>query len=154
MKTILNLNLLILVSLFAAQVSFAQKFNYDRYKLRTLSELVEINSSTPIDDSAKKHILISGDWFHSRVRLKYIGTSKPISPTGNEILRAWQKSFKIPEKTVKLFEREFLFKECERDFWLPVQKQISEHFSKELEPGDMVTIYLFFAGGIKTKGKW
>ena len=150
MKYIFPICLLFVVLFSASDAINAQDFDYDRYKPRTLSELIDLNNPK-LEDSAKKQFVISGDWFHSQVRLKYIGTSRLLSAERKELLNNWKKSFAIKPETADLFEKEFLFKECEREYWLPVQKPVASYFPKELKEGEMVTLYLFFASGVKTK---
>ena len=113
-----------------------------------------MNSNPSGLEASKKAALISGDWLYSQVRLRYVGTSRPIGPQRKEILGNWKTSFQIPTEIVNLFEKEFLFKECNKEFWLPVQTKVSSYFTKELKEGDMVTVYLFLAGGLKVDGKW
>ena len=145
--------LFFVASLVLAPSLFSQDFDYSKYKPRTLSELIELNPGPPNLESAKRVDYISGDWFFSQVRLRYFGTSRPISATRREVLRNWQKSFKMPDETVRLFEKEFLFKEGDKEFWLVVQQKVSSYFTKELKDGDWVTVYLFLAGGMRTTGK-
>lgn len=141
------------VILFSAAHSVdAQNFDYDRYKPRTLSELIELNNPK-LEDSAKKLFITSGDWFHSQVKMQYVGTSRPLSAEHKDLLENWKKSFKISEKVAAMFENEFLFREGEKDFWLPVQKQVASYFPKELKKDEIVTLYLFFGGGVKTREK-
>lgn len=145
---------LTVISIFASVAnSFSQDFDYSKYKPRTLSELADLNPVPSEYASAKKFAIISGDLFSSQVRLKYIGTSRVISSEHREILTNWQKSFQIPAETVAMFQKEFLFKECDKEYWLPVQQQVTTFFPKELKEGDMVTLYLIFAGGMRTGGK-
>ena len=152
MKLLFVACLLSATVLILASHSFSQDFDFSKYKPRTLSELVELNDPPKLG-SEKKLDYISGDWFYSQVRLKYIGTSRPIPQERHEILKNWQKSFQMPDEAVNLFEKEFLFKECDKEFWLPVQQKVSSFFAKELKEGDMVTVYLFLAGGRRTSGK-
>jgi hypothetical protein len=151
MKGIFTIFFLTVICLVFTNQTLAQAFDYSKYKPKTLLELVEINSIT---SDIKSEFLISGDWFYSQIRLKYIGTSRPISAHHREILKAWKTSFKIPDETVNLFEKEFLFTECNNEYWLPVQKQVAAFFPKELKEGEMITVYLFLSGGVKNEGKW
>lgn len=137
---------------FLTDTIAAQDFDYDRYKSRTLSELIDLNNPK-LEDSTKKQFIISGDWFYSHVRLKYIGTSRLLSTERKELLNNWKKSFDIKAEIVDLFEKEYLFKECDKDYWLLVQKPVAAFFPKELKEGEMVTLYLFFGGGVKSKEK-
>ena len=143
----------VFVLLFLVSASFAQDFDSSKYKPRTLEELINLNQATPKVPAEKKVAYISADWFYSQIRVKYVGTSRPISPAGREILKNWQTAFKVPVETVNLFEKEYLFIECDREFWMPVQQSVSTYFPKELKAGDMITIFTILAGGLRTSGK-
>ena len=144
---------IVLVLLLLVTSSLAQDFDFSKFKPRTLSELKELNPGPAKASTEKKLAYLSGDPFYSQVRVKYIGTSRPISPTGREILKNWQTAHAIPAEIVNLFEKEFLFKECDTEYWLPVQQKVSTFFAKELKEGDMITIYAVLAGGLRTAGK-
>lgn len=47
-----------------------------------------------------------------------------------------------------------LFKECDNEYWIPVQKQVIPHFAKELKKGDMVSLFIVRVGGEKAKDRW
>ncbi len=91
------------VIFFSVNSAAAQNFDYDRYKPRTLAEITELNTAPKTAGEAKKEFLVSGDWFHSQVRLKYIGTSRALSAERKEILNNWKTSFKIPVETANLY---------------------------------------------------
>lgn len=47
-----------------------------------------------------------------------------------------------------------LVKECDKEYWVTVQKQVAGYFPKELKAGDRITLYLMVVGGVKTAEKW
>lgn len=56
-------------------------------------------------------------------------------------------------KMLTLLENEYLFQECGKDYWVPVQKPVAAYFSKELKSGDTITLYLMVIGGLKLSDK-
>lgn len=127
---------------------------WDKYKFRTLPEIIKFNDgvvaeSMKITKPAGKTDLISADLFHSKVRISFVGTSRPISKTHQELMTHWSKSLGFSQDTINLYEKEFLFKDCDKEYWIPVQKKVSEFFPKELKPGDMVTLFVIHVGGRK-----
>lgn len=153
MKSLFATCQILFVLLLQTSATVSQNFDFSKYKPRTLSELIELNPGPAKSSTEKKLEYITADWFYSQVRVKYVGTSRPISPVGREVLKNWQKAFAIPAETVNLFDKEFLFRECDKEFWLPVQQKVSTYFPKELNEGEMITIYTFLAGGLRTSGK-
>lgn len=125
---------------------------WDKYKFRTLSEIINFNDIAELKKKTKptsKIDFISATLFHSKVRLSFIGTSRPISKIHQELMNHWSKSLGFDENTINLYEKEFLFKECNKEFWIPIQKKVSEFFPKELKSGDMVTLFVIHVGGRK-----
>jgi hypothetical protein len=141
--------------LFAFQSS-AQDFPYEEYQTRTLSELVAMDSETSVKDlektsgeKAKGLIIIHAKPFYSAVRVKYVGTLKALTKEEKDYLKMWQGSLGYPADIPELYENKYLFKECDKEYWIPVQKQVAAFFTKELKSGDMITLYLMYPGGIK-----
>jgi hypothetical protein len=153
MKTYFPVCILFFISLFSS-VIYSQSFPYEEYKNRTLSELVEMDSDVVKTDYKEKQLLIHAKPFYSAIRLKYVGTSRPISAEKKNLFKLWQGSLGMDAKVLTLLENEFLFKECDKEYWIPVQKQVAAYFPKEMQQGDMITLYLMVVGGLKTTNKW
>lgn len=141
------------VFLFLFANSFpAQDFPFAEYLPRTLSELVamgeEGGKTMPKD---KGQMIINAKPFYSAVRVKFIGTSKPMVKEEKDYLKMWQSSLGYDEKILTLYENKYLFKECDKEYWIPVQKQVAAYFPKELTEGDIITLYLMYPGGLKLK---
>lgn len=157
-KIFLILLLTIFFSLTASSVA-AQSFPYEEYTSRTLSELTELNAGAVTELKGEKQMLVSSNPLYSRIRLKYVGASRPISADRMAMLKIWNESLGLKSNgkdidLTAILEKEFLFTECGREYWLPVQKQVSAFFPKELKEGQMVTLYLMVAGGYKFTDKW
>lgn len=137
------------------------KFPYEVYKPRTLSEIVALNSDLKSADViiGKKdipQITLNADFLHSQARLKFMNKSRPVSSDRKELLKIWQKTFAVDEKIAALYENEYLFKECDTEHWIPVQKQVASYFPKELKENDMVSLFIMRIGGqkLKTTNNW
>jgi len=145
---------ILIFTLFFAGTAYSQSFPFQEYKNKTLSELIEMDSDVTKRDYKEKQLLIHGKPFYSAIRVKYTGTSRPISAEKKSLFKLWQGSIGIDAKVLTLLENEFLFKECDKEYWIPVQKQVAAYFPKEMKEGDMVTLYLMAVGGLKTTDKW
>jgi hypothetical protein len=145
--------LVLVIFLLSAKSTFAQGFSYDKYLPRTLSELVAMDEKGAKDfpEGAKGQIIIHAKPFYSAVRVKFIGTAKRITTEEKDFLKLWQSSLGYNEDILQLFENKYLFKECDKEYWVPVQKQVAAYFPKELKEGDMITLYLMHPGGLKAK---
>lgn len=88
----------------------------------------------PGEDHARKALVI------------YTGLSRPTSALRRQMLSNWLKSFGLPQKTVHIFPREYLFHEDDGAYWMPVQEPVAAYFSDELKPNAPVCLYLVWAG--------
>ncbi len=152
MKNILILIFVLAITIFSINSTLAQDFPYEKYDPRTLSELVEMDEKGSKDMPGDKgQMIIHAKLFHSAVRVKFIGTSKTVSKEEKDYLKLWQSSLGIDPEILELYENKYLFKECDKEYWIPVQKQVAAYFPKELKSGDMITLYLMYPGGVKPK---
>lgn len=161
-KVLNNLLILLFILIGNSLVIYAQEdsFPYDVYKPRTLSEIVILNLDVKNADvtvgksKEAPQMVLNADLLHSQVRVKFMNKSRPISADRKELLKLWQKTFGIEDKIVNLYENEYLFKECDYDYWIPVQKQVAAYFPKELKEGDMVSLFIIRVGGRKINANW
>ncbi len=135
------------------KTAYSQDFPYQEYKSRTLSEFAEMDSDVTKRDYKEKQLLIHAKPFYSAIRVKYVGTSRPVSTDKKNLFKLWQGSIGYDPKVLTLLENEYLFKECDKEYWIPVQKQVAAYFPKEMKEGDMITLYLMAVGGLKITDK-
>jgi hypothetical protein len=153
MKKIFSTLLLLFAFVFIAQTSYSQGFPYHLYDPRTLAELVELNviEANKLKDDGTKKIMISANPFYSAIRLEYARKSRVIAKEKLNLFKIWQESLEVDSRLFSILDKEFLFKECGKEYWIPVQKQVAAYFPKELKSGDMITLYLMYPGGLKIK---
>jgi len=144
---------LIVAVLLSTVNIFSQKFPYEEYDPRTLSDLVQ-QSAEGINEYKEKQMMIDAKPFYSAVRVTYVGTSRPLTADKKMLYQMWQGSLTIDPKILALVENEYLVKECDKEYWVTVQKQVAGYFPKELKTGDRITLYLMVVGGVKTTDKW
>jgi tRNA nucleotidyltransferase/poly(A) polymerase len=137
--------LTVLILIFCA-IAFSQNNKeLNNYKFRTLSEVTMLNreASDEILRKSKleeKHDFISFDLFYSRVRAQFTGNSRPISSDHKDLIKTWEKLQNVDRKLTSLYENEFLFVECGKEYWIPMQKKVSEAITKEAKTNDMITL--------------
>jgi hypothetical protein len=129
-------------------------FPYDKYTSRTLAEIIGLSSNFPKSDSNGKPIpmpdlFFSADFLHSRVRVRFMNKSRTMPTDTKDLLESWRKSYGLDTKLIGRFETEYLFKECNSEYWIPVQSPVAAYFPKELKEGEMVTLYLIRSVGKK-----
>lgn len=160
MKKLFSTMLLIFVFLLVAQNTVAQGFPYHLYVPRTLSELTDINEKArPPIQKDSKNIAISVKPFYSAIRLEYAGKSRKLSKEKLGLFKIWAEALNVGSsntnaKFLDLLDKEYLFKECDKEYWIPVQVPAANDFPKDMKKGDRITLYLMLTGGIETDGKW
>ena len=151
-------NCLLLLFIFLALFSvtaFAQKDKeQNKYKQRTLAELTMFNRENTAENLRKSKVeekfdFISVDPFYSKTRLQFTGSSRPISQDSKDLMRIWEKLLNVDKKVVSLYETELLFKECNREYWIPIQKKVSEKILDEAKANEMITLFVINVGGRK-----
>ena len=151
---------LLLLQLVFATSALAQGFPYHLYDTRTLGELVDLNIAEipKLGDNKSQQVMISANPFYSAIRMEYRGQSRAVPKERIGLFRLWAESMNI--KTDKgvdplgMVEKEFLFRECGKDYWIPVQKPAAKDLTADVKSGDRVTLYLMMVGGNESQGKW
>ncbi len=153
MKSITSLAVVLFVLIVSGQ-AIAQKFPYEVYDPRTLAEFMARNSAAVPGLDKQKQLMIDAKPFYSAVRVKFVGTARPLSAEKKTLIKMWQESLGYDPKVLELLENEYLVRECDKEYWVVVQKQVAAYFPKELKTGDNITLYLMFVGGQKLADKW
>jgi hypothetical protein len=140
MKQVLSALLLVLTLTIP---SLAQN-DWHTYPIRTIAELI---SATAGDASKKVDVIISANPFPSKTKATYTGKSRPVSKRTKDFIKLWTETRNVPAGNADMLEQEFLFREHDKEYWIPVIKTLIPFFGKELKEGDEVVIYYFFLGG-------
>ncbi len=153
MKRILFTVILFAVFLSFSKQTLAQGFPYHLYDPRTMAELVEKNSGVKKVEGSK-NLMISANPFYSAIRMEYAGKSRILSKEKIGLFKIWQESLEVDPVLLSILDKEFLFKECGKEYWIPVQKPAAKDFPEDMKAGDKITLYLMMVGGIEDKGNW
>ena len=143
-----------LIPVFCSVVFSQKDKERDKYKYRTLSEITMFNRESTDEILRKskpeeRQDFIGLDLFYSRVRVQFIGNSRPISPDHKDLIKTWVKLQNIDQKITNLYENEFLFRECSEEYWIPMQNKVSEAILKQVKANDMITLFVVHVGGRK-----
>ena len=89
-----------------------------------------------------------------RAMASYTGRSRPIDLRKQAFIIAFASSGAGNQDYARLYQREYLFQAGGKDYWLPVQGQVSSYFARELKPGQPVALYIRNAGGFRNAQAW
>jgi len=123
--------------------SFAQN-DWHTYPVRTIADLIEAHSG---EASQKVDLIISAKPFPSKTKAIYTGKSRSIGKRTKDFIKLWTETRSVPAGNADILVEEFLFKEQDKEYWIPVIKTLVPFFGKELKEGDEIIIYYFFLGG-------
>lgn len=123
--------------------------DWHTYPERTMAELISI--TTPEKGQELGDLVISAKPFPSKSVITYLGRKRPLGTDARKLIEIWADSRSLPAETKEMLVDEYLFKENERELWLPVLKTMAPFIDKELKTGDVITAYYFFIGGYNSK---
>jgi hypothetical protein len=139
----MRLLLIIAFSLFLNFSAQAQNFPYDIFKTRTLKEVV---AQTTKSVKPYPSMFIATNQLESKILVTFTGKSRPILQARKTFISVWAGMLGHPKDYADLYEKEYLYKEGNDEYWLPTQEPITKYFDKELKENDQMTIYLIRIG--------
>ena len=155
----MNLRKLLLLSIIAALplTALAQGFPWEIFKARTIKEVISITTKAVRPDDS---MFLATNQLESKAEVTFTGQSRPIIDDRKDFIFIWARMLQHPattngstsEQYAALFDREYLYKEGETEYWLATSRPITKYFDKELKPGDKMTLYLISIGAYRTKG--
>jgi len=121
---------------------------FARYQPGTLQAVTAQHDSAVRDvpSNIAEHWAISADDFARRVQVTYTGQHRPIDPVRQELLRQWARGFNRDSSIIAIFQNEYLFREGQVDYWLPVQNVLEEPLAQEAKPDQVIELYVMFIG--------
>lgn len=139
--------------LLTADSSARAQGAWDRYKPGTLHDVERAGLAelATFLDAEGPGTALSGLDHPTRARVVYTGESRGVTAGAAELIGLWVRAFGHPIETRDLFQRELLFREEGRGYWLPVQEPLLSHF-QELQPGSDVTLYVIWLGARRASG--
>ncbi len=154
MKTRLISQFLVIAFLGIAQTVYSQDFPYHVYAPRTMSELAELSHPGETQTIGKTQIGISANPFYSAVRLEYGGESRNLSDRKLGFYKLWAAALNVGSANtdadvLDIIRKEYLFKECDKEYWITISTPAANDLPKNLKKGDRITLYLMLAGGLR-----
>lgn len=127
---------------------------YERYRPRTLSEIIREHSDPKILQKNEGSMILTGDTFPSKVRVIFTGESRKVNSAKKQHLDMLVTSFNVDPKVIERYGTEMLFMEGNDEHWLPVQAGLIPFFEKEIKKGEEVILYAEWVGAKKVNSKW
>ena len=141
---------LIMIALFAclSLTALAQGFPWAIFEARTLKEVVSITTKAVKPGDS---MFLATNELPSKMQVIYMGRSRPVLPARKEFISKWVGIFSRSKEYAQLYDREYLYKEGEDEYWLPTSGPITKYFDKELKPGDKISLYLISIGAYRAQ---
>jgi len=131
--------------------TLTQGFPWEIFKPRTLPEVIEFTTKAVRPDDS---MFMAQNQYESKVQVVYTGQSRPIPGDRKWFISSWFGMLRSEQKALaEHYQLEYLYKDGSDEYWLPTSKPITNHFDKELKPGDKMDLYLISIGAFRTKDK-
>jgi hypothetical protein len=133
----------------------------DRYSPGSLKDLAGDKLNALLNDpnvlmtgpDGKPFAAFSYNSFPTRTNVTFTGASRKTSDSTLAVLEIWLTTIGRSKDEAKLFTTEYHFIENGVDHWLPVQSTLIDDFAKEITKGEVVTIFVAWAGIKYNSGK-
>lgn len=99
-------------------------------------------------------MFLANNQLESKAEVVFTGQSRPVIEARKTFISTWVGMLRADQKNyAELYEREYLYKEGEKEYWLPTSRPITKYFENELKPGDKMYLYLISIGAYRSKGE-
>ena len=129
-------------------VSVYAQSDWHTYPARTIVNIIESHSG---EVSSKSDLIVSADPFPSKTVVTYAGKRRLVGEYTKFFIKLWAETRNLPPENANMLVEEYLFREKDKEYWIPVLKPLAPSFDKELKAGDEIQIYYFFLGGYNEK---
>lgn len=122
---------------------------WDRYKSRTLSDIIELTNELlkEVQEMPTIYLENSEEYqYPSRVLVMYTGEFREISTEHQLVLDFWAQPFESRKHFVGLFKKEARFLEGNTEYWIPVQDSLIPYMENEIMVEGTTTIYILWIG--------
>jgi hypothetical protein len=124
--------------------------DWHTYPVRKIFDLLQQEQQLA-DRRPPADMAISAKPFPAKTLVKYEGKKRPIGKYGRHFIEIWVQSRNVPPENAALLVEEHLFKEDDREIWMPVHKAVAPSLEESVKPGDEMIIYYFYLGGFNGK---
>jgi hypothetical protein len=139
--------LIIISLLFLSVISAeAQGFPWRDFKVKTISEVIDTTRKAVRPDDT---MFLSANPIMARSEVVFTGKSRPLIENRRAFLKWWTGMLGYGEHYASLYQTEYLYKEGDKEFWLPTETPITKYFDKELKAGDKMILFMISAGGFR-----
>ena len=137
------------IAVLLCSTALAQGFPWGAFKPRSLKEVISVTTKAVKPDDS---MFFAQNQLESKVEVVFTGKSRPIIESRKSFINLWFGMLRSDQKKLaELYEREYLYREGESEYWLPTSSPITKYFDKELKPGDKMDLYLISIGAYKRK---
>ena len=140
----------ITISALLCATALAQEFPWEIFKPRTLNDVISITTRAVRPNDT---MFLAQNQLESKVEVVFTGKSRPIIKARKTFIETWFGMLRSDQnRLAELYEREYLYKEGEAEYWLPTSRPITKYFDAELKPGDRMYLYLISIGAYRSGG--
>lgn len=136
----------LIVLLLVAIGVYAQGFPWNDFKERKVGDMISITTKAVRPDDT---MFLATDTLNTRAEVIFTGQSRPVSKPRKAFLQWWAGMLQYGLDYAALYQTEYLYKEGDREYWLPTQGPVTKYFDKELKLNDKMVLFLISAGAYR-----
>ena len=129
--------------LFASALAHAE-FDYSSYKVEDFR-----NAVSALEKDSNVDYFVETNFAKYRVSAKYTGKMRTINPNTRRLIIQWARALQLPKEYQEQLSYEVQIESEGELYWLPIQTNIIEPFSKEVKVNTTVSLYIVAIGSMK-----
>ena len=133
----------------------AGEFNYASYSHATLENIIVQEQNHSYNQSQAKEqlnsLLLECGVLKYRVQCSYSNIRRPIPEKKKNVIILWMEMLRFDTTLSSLYQQEILVTEDSREYWMPIQEQLSSYMNQELVDSDTIELFIIYIGKIESE---
>lgn len=121
-------------------------FDFQSYRSTTFQNIKKQHANDLLAASRKSEYVISAESFKYVMPVSFTKVLRKLSSPNKDVLKAWQKTLRVPDSFINLYRHEFKVEFNGESFWIPVQEDLLLPMNSELHQGDSFELYVVLIG--------
>ena len=145
------LKILMLLGICLVITPVNAEFDYEAYRQSSFSDIKAEHMDDLLKAGQSSQYVVSAATFKYSLPVSFSKELRKLSTGNKTLIAAWQKTLRVPESFVQLYQQEFKVVFGKEIYWIPVQENLLPHMGSELHPGDTFQLYVVVIGAINNK---
>ena len=148
--------LALVLGLLLAAPSVRAQSDVDQFRAGTLNGIARSHLPAVQEaaaDTSKPGLVFTYETFPTKAPVRFQGTTRSIRRETRDFIAGWLHTFRGDTTLAAIFTEEWLFRDGDVDYWLPVQTETAESMRRRVRKGDLVWVYTRWIGARVERGQ-